>query len=89
MAAHAGQPLLLEDARVLAETRKKVSDSTSKCAAQLPTPAPLDAVLALYVALVQVIWDRIHGYMGFHPVIVTFIDTKQFQRLRYIKQLGE
>ncbi|XP_053400924.1 deoxynucleoside triphosphate triphosphohydrolase SAMHD1-like [Mercenaria mercenaria] len=32
--------------------------------------------------------DPIHGQMGFHPLCVKIIDTPQFQRLRYIKQLG-
>ncbi|KAK7884216.1 hypothetical protein WMY93_027339 [Mugilogobius chulae] len=32
--------------------------------------------------------DPIHGHMEFHPLLVKIIDTSQFQRLRYIKQLG-
>lgn len=32
--------------------------------------------------------DSVHGVMRFHPVIVKFIDTIAFQRLRNIKQLG-
>ncbi|XP_055021150.1 deoxynucleoside triphosphate triphosphohydrolase SAMHD1-like isoform X1 [Boleophthalmus pectinirostris] len=32
--------------------------------------------------------DPIHGHMEFHPILVKIIDTPQFQRLRYIKQLG-
>ena len=39
-------------------------------------------------AYAQLIWDVIHGYMEFHPLLVAFIDTTQLQRLRYIKQLG-
>ncbi|OBZ71990.1 Deoxynucleoside triphosphate triphosphohydrolase SAMHD1 [Grifola frondosa] len=32
--------------------------------------------------------DSIHDYMGFGPTVCAIIDTPQFQRLRYIKQLG-
>uniref|UniRef100_A0A3Q1ISP6 HD domain-containing protein n=1 Tax=Anabas testudineus TaxID=64144 RepID=A0A3Q1ISP6_ANATE len=32
--------------------------------------------------------DSVHGHMEFHPLLVKIIDTPQFQRLRYIKQLG-
>ncbi|XP_068996911.1 deoxynucleoside triphosphate triphosphohydrolase SAMHD1-like [Embiotoca jacksoni] len=32
--------------------------------------------------------DPIHGTMEIHPLLVTIIDTPQFQRLRHIKQLG-
>ncbi|KAH7881867.1 hypothetical protein F5I97DRAFT_474016 [Phlebopus sp. FC_14] len=32
--------------------------------------------------------DAIHDYVSFSPWICSFIDTKHFQRLRYIKQLG-
>uniref|UniRef100_A0A1A8G7D5 Deoxynucleoside triphosphate triphosphohydrolase SAMHD1 n=2 Tax=Nothobranchius korthausae TaxID=1143690 RepID=A0A1A8G7D5_9TELE len=32
--------------------------------------------------------DPIHGHMDLHPLLIKFIDTPQFQRLRYIKQLG-
>ncbi|XP_038069851.1 deoxynucleoside triphosphate triphosphohydrolase SAMHD1-like [Patiria miniata] len=32
--------------------------------------------------------DRIHGQIELHPLCVRIIDTPQFQRLRYIKQLG-
>ena len=37
----------------------------------------------------QLIWDVIHGYMEFTPLLIAFMDTPQLQRLRYIKQLGE
>eukprot|EP00299_Pterocystis_sp_00344_P007860 c273_g1_i1.p1 GENE.c273_g1_i1~~c273_g1_i1.p1 ORF type:complete len:535 (+),score=98.86 c273_g1_i1:30-1607(+) len=36
----------------------------------------------------KVINDPIHGHMRFEPEIVGFIDTRQFQRLRELKQLG-
>ncbi|KAF9233355.1 hypothetical protein BU15DRAFT_90386 [Melanogaster broomeanus] len=32
--------------------------------------------------------DAVHDYVSFSPWICSFIDTKHFQRLRYIKQLG-
>ncbi|XP_034242466.1 deoxynucleoside triphosphate triphosphohydrolase SAMHD1 isoform X2 [Thrips palmi] len=32
--------------------------------------------------------DSVHGVMRFHPLIVKFIDTKVFQRMRNIKQLS-
>lgn len=36
----------------------------------------------------QVFNDPIHGHIEMHPLLVRIIDTPQFQRLRYIKQLG-
>ncbi|KAM5304738.1 deoxynucleoside triphosphate triphosphohydrolase SAMHD1 [Glossophaga mutica] len=36
----------------------------------------------------KVINDPIHGHFDLHPLLVRIIDTPQFQRLRYIKQLG-
>jgi len=32
--------------------------------------------------------DPVHGHIDLHPLCVAIIDTPQFQRLRYIKQLG-
>ncbi|XP_056305766.1 deoxynucleoside triphosphate triphosphohydrolase SAMHD1 isoform X2 [Danio aesculapii] len=32
--------------------------------------------------------DPIHGHIELHPLLLHFIDTPQFQRLRHIKQLG-
>ncbi|XP_074498627.1 deoxynucleoside triphosphate triphosphohydrolase SAMHD1-like [Sebastes fasciatus] len=32
--------------------------------------------------------DPIHGSVELHPLLIKIIDTPQFQRLRYIKQLG-
>nr|KAF6423692.1 SAM and HD domain containing deoxynucleoside triphosphate triphosphohydrolase 1 [Rousettus aegyptiacus] len=40
------------------------------------------------VAIGKVINDPIHGHIEFHPLLIRIIDTPQFQRLRYIKQLG-
>ncbi|KAH8115674.1 hypothetical protein DFH11DRAFT_1299236 [Phellopilus nigrolimitatus] len=39
-------------------------------------------------ALMRTIKDPIHDFITFSPLIWTFIDTRQFQRLRAIKQLG-
>ncbi|XP_037832976.1 deoxynucleoside triphosphate triphosphohydrolase SAMHD1-like [Kryptolebias marmoratus] len=38
--------------------------------------------------LYKVFNDPIHGHVELHPLLVRFIDTPQFQRLRNIKQLG-
>lgn len=32
--------------------------------------------------------DPIHGYIGLDKIYWDIIDTEQFQRLRYLKQLG-
>ncbi|XP_054483087.1 deoxynucleoside triphosphate triphosphohydrolase SAMHD1-like, partial [Anoplopoma fimbria] len=37
---------------------------------------------------IKVFNDPIHGTVELHPLLVKMIDTPQFQRLRYIKQLG-
>ncbi|XP_045688699.1 deoxynucleoside triphosphate triphosphohydrolase SAMHD1 isoform X2 [Phyllostomus hastatus] len=42
----------------------------------------------LHQDAVKVINDPIHGHFELHPLLVRIIDTPQFQRLRYIKQLG-
>lgn len=36
----------------------------------------------------QVLNDPIHGHIEIHPLCVKIMDTPQFQRLRYLKQLG-
>ncbi|XP_012866152.1 PREDICTED: deoxynucleoside triphosphate triphosphohydrolase SAMHD1 [Dipodomys ordii] len=41
-----------------------------------------------HMETVKVINDPIHGHIEFHPLLIRIIDTPQFQRLRYIKQLG-
>nr|XP_056723452.1 deoxynucleoside triphosphate triphosphohydrolase SAMHD1 [Euleptes europaea] len=38
--------------------------------------------------IMKVFNDPIHGHIEMHPLLVRIIDTPQFQRLRYIKQLG-
>ncbi|ETE61363.1 SAM domain and HD domain-containing protein 1, partial [Ophiophagus hannah] len=41
-----------------------------------------------YIDVAKVFNDPIHGHIEIHPLLVRIIDTPQFQRLRYIKQLG-
>ena len=43
---------------------------------------------ALALICFQVFNDPIHGHIELHPLCVRIIDTPQFQRLRYLKQLG-
>ncbi|KAE8576668.1 hypothetical protein XENTR_v10004279 [Xenopus tropicalis] len=38
--------------------------------------------------IMKVFNDPIHGHIELHPLLVRIIDTPEFQRLRYIKQLG-
>ncbi|XP_069100003.1 deoxynucleoside triphosphate triphosphohydrolase SAMHD1 [Pleurodeles waltl] len=38
--------------------------------------------------VMKVFNDPIHGHIELHPLLIRIIDTPQFQRLRYIKQLG-
>nr|XP_020484389.2 deoxynucleoside triphosphate triphosphohydrolase SAMHD1-like [Labrus bergylta] len=38
--------------------------------------------------ITKVFNDPIHGSMELHPLLIKIIDTPQFQRLRFIKQLG-
>ncbi|KAK1898775.1 Deoxynucleoside triphosphate triphosphohydrolase SAMHD1 [Dissostichus eleginoides] len=48
----------------------------------------LDSIFKIWPAAPKVFNDPIHGHMELHPLLVKIIDTPQFQRLRYIKQLG-
>ncbi|XP_044520270.1 deoxynucleoside triphosphate triphosphohydrolase SAMHD1 isoform X2 [Gracilinanus agilis] len=51
----------------------------------------LDCVCKLnqnYEDTMKVFNDPIHGHIELHPLLIKIIDTPQFQRLRYIKQLG-
>ncbi|XP_074262596.1 deoxynucleoside triphosphate triphosphohydrolase SAMHD1 isoform X2 [Saimiri boliviensis] len=42
----------------------------------------------IHIDTMKVINDPIHGHIELHPLLIRIIDTPQFQRLRYIKQLG-
>ncbi|XP_042563449.1 deoxynucleoside triphosphate triphosphohydrolase SAMHD1-like [Clupea harengus] len=48
----------------------------------------LDKLWHIKDAPMKVFNDPIHGHIEMHPLLVHIIDTPQFQRLRYIKQLG-
>ena len=41
-----------------------------------------------FLSSLQVFNDPIHGHIELHPLCVKIIDTPQFQRLRFLKQLG-
>ncbi|KAM5245894.1 deoxynucleoside triphosphate triphosphohydrolase SAMHD1 [Ctenodactylus gundi] len=41
-----------------------------------------------HIDTMKVINDPIHGHIELHPLLIRIIDTPQFQRLRYLKQLG-
>lgn len=41
-----------------------------------------------YASKNKIICDCVHGQISVHPLLVRMIDTPQFQRLRYLKQLG-
>nr|XP_009860481.1 deoxynucleoside triphosphate triphosphohydrolase SAMHD1 isoform X1 [Ciona intestinalis] len=47
----------------------------------MPSPEEIEAQSKVFN-------DPIHGHIKLHPLLVKFIDTPQFQRLRNIKQLG-
>ena len=38
--------------------------------------------------MMKQIYDPIHGYVEITPLMLKFIDTMEFQRLRDLKQLG-
>ncbi|NXW84498.1 SAMH1 triphosphohydrolase, partial [Alopecoenas beccarii] len=48
----------------------------------------LNSLRQQHVDEMKVFNDPIHGHIEIHPLLVRIIDTPQFQRLRYIKQLG-
>ncbi|XP_057187502.1 uncharacterized protein LOC130552866 isoform X1 [Triplophysa rosa] len=56
---------------------------------KLPGPPPKRARESEENAIKMKIFnDSIHGQIELHPLLVKIIDTPQFQRLRYLKQLG-
>ncbi|KAL2296772.1 hypothetical protein Nmel_014820 [Mimus melanotis] len=92
-----GDPSLLRRFRESGVTGRMLLDLPA-CAPELVRvccPAERLEVLACLRQLKQqhmeemkVFNDPIHGHIEFHPLLVRIIDTPQFQRLRYIKQLG-
>ncbi|XP_054398213.1 deoxynucleoside triphosphate triphosphohydrolase SAMHD1 isoform X2 [Pongo abelii] len=48
----------------------------------------IQRLVQIHIDTMKVINDPIHGHIELHPLLVRIIDTPQFQRLRYIKQLG-
>ncbi|RMB95526.1 hypothetical protein DUI87_27636 [Hirundo rustica rustica] len=57
-------------------------------AERLEVMACLTQLQQQHMELTKVFNDPIHGHIELHPLLVRIIDTPQFQRLRYIKQLG-
>ncbi|NXH23582.1 SAMH1 triphosphohydrolase, partial [Myiagra hebetior] len=57
-------------------------------AERLEVLACLTQLQQQYMEVMKVFNDPIHGHIEMHPLLVRIIDTPQFQRLRYIKQLG-
>uniref|UniRef100_A0A8C6JAM0 Deoxynucleoside triphosphate triphosphohydrolase SAMHD1 n=1 Tax=Melopsittacus undulatus TaxID=13146 RepID=A0A8C6JAM0_MELUD len=57
-------------------------------AERLKVLACLDKLQQQHMDTMKVFNDPIHGHIEIHPLLVRIIDTPQFQRLRYIKQLG-
>ncbi|XP_010189202.1 PREDICTED: deoxynucleoside triphosphate triphosphohydrolase SAMHD1, partial [Mesitornis unicolor] len=57
-------------------------------AERLKVLACLNKLGQQHMDAMKVFNDPIHGHIEIHPLLVRIIDTPQFQRLRYIKQLG-
>ncbi|OWK53633.1 Deoxynucleoside triphosphate triphosphohydrolase SAMHD1 [Lonchura striata] len=57
-------------------------------AERLEVLACLTQLQQQHMEVMKVFNDPIHGHIELHPLLVRIIDTPQFQRLRYIKQLG-
>ncbi|NWV31472.1 SAMH1 triphosphohydrolase, partial [Grantiella picta] len=57
-------------------------------AERLEVLACLTQLRQQHMEVMKVFNDPIHGHIEMHPLLVRIIDTPQFQRLRYIKQLG-
>ncbi|NXA99682.1 SAMH1 triphosphohydrolase, partial [Cnemophilus loriae] len=92
-----GDPSLLRRFRESGVTGRMLLDLPA-CAPELTRvccPAERLEVLACltqlrqhHMEVMKVFNDPIHGHIEMHPLLVQIIDTPQFQRLRYIKQLG-
>ncbi|NXP83713.1 SAMH1 triphosphohydrolase, partial [Passerina amoena] len=92
-----GDPSLLRRFRESGVTGRMLLDLPA-CAPELIRvccPAERLEVLACltqmqqqHMEVMKVFNDPIHGHIELHPLLVRIIDTPQFQRLRYIKQLG-
>ncbi|NXD16106.1 SAMH1 triphosphohydrolase, partial [Nothocercus nigrocapillus] len=57
-------------------------------AERLKVLACLTQLQQQHADIMKVFNDPIHGHIEIHPLLIRIIDTPQFQRLRYIKQLG-
>ncbi|KFP27224.1 Deoxynucleoside triphosphate triphosphohydrolase SAMHD1, partial [Colius striatus] len=55
---------------------------------RLKVLACLNSLRQQHMDVMKVFNDPVHGHIELHPLLVKIIDTPQFQRLRYIKQLG-
>jgi HD superfamily phosphohydrolase len=42
----------------------------------------------MYIYLMQIFHDPVHGPIELHPLLVSIINTRAFDRLKDIKQLG-
>ncbi|XP_059178822.1 deoxynucleoside triphosphate triphosphohydrolase SAMHD1-like [Physella acuta] len=60
----------------------KANDRRSDVAIQETVDLPSKEIIR------KIFNDPIHGHLELHPACVAIIDTPQFQRLRYLKQLG-
>ncbi|CAL1536522.1 unnamed protein product [Lymnaea stagnalis] len=58
------------------------------CMSILKVLGSIGAVDKLEEKYSKVFNDPIHGHIEVHPACIAIIDTPQFQRLRYLKQLG-
>ncbi|NXJ06973.1 SAMH1 triphosphohydrolase, partial [Odontophorus gujanensis] len=92
----AGEPGLLRRFRESGVTGAMLLDLPA-CALQITRACLPDERLKVLACLNQlrqtvdimkVFNDPVHGHIEIHPLLVRIIDTPQFQRLRYIKQLG-
>ncbi|XP_064377433.1 deoxynucleoside triphosphate triphosphohydrolase SAMHD1 isoform X3 [Dromaius novaehollandiae] len=88
--AHAGGPPLDFDfsSFQLLSGYSACSGTTCLPSERLKVLACLNKLRQQHMDIMKVFNDPIHGHIEIHPLLVRIIDTPQFQRLRYIKQLG-